>query len=353
MKNKILIRIFLCIGLAGLFGGALTGRTVRQNEQNQKKIKMGYAMSNLRSEYFQKTKEVLEQKAEELGVDLTILSANNNHLIQMAQAQSLIDSGVDVLMVTPYNAELSAEIVEYAHQKGVPVLAYDRLILNSDLDAYVSANHEKAGQLQAEYLTKIIPKGNYVYIGGPSTDYNSELLRKGALEVLQPFIDRGDIKLVLDEKMTDWQAILAQVYMAQSLKANNNDISAVIAANDSLAEGAIAALSQEQLEGKVPVVGMDANIAALQRIVEGTQAMTVYKPVGQVVDAALDAAVTLAKKEKLNANAAVNNGQKEVPSILIDPIAVDKNNIDIVIREGYQSYEEVYKNIPEEERPKR
>lgn len=328
-------------------------KVFRHNQINQYKqhnIKIGYSIANLRVEYWKKTKDLFAQRAAESGIELSILSANNNDIRQIIQAKSLVDAGIDVLIITPHNSEIAAEIVEYAHSKGVPVIAYERLILNSDVDAYVSTDHEKVGQLQAEYMMKIVPSGNYVYIGGPSSDHGAILRRKGVLDVLKPYLDSGEIKLVYNEMTTDWMSFGAQQHMIAALEQNNNQIDVVITGADDLVNGVVAVLATQQLAGKIPIAGINANLDALQRIIEGLQTMTVYRPVKQIVNTALETAIALAKKQNFNINTTVYNGKIEVPSILVQPTTVDKNNIiETVIKDGYQSYEQVYGNSSKEE----
>ncbi|QIB26958.1 D-xylose ABC transporter substrate-binding protein [Caloranaerobacter azorensis] len=341
----------------GIFAGCSGGTTNKPSDANKggkdDEIVIGFSMDTLKEERWQKDRDTLMARAKELGVKILIQAANGDDNKQIAQAENLISQGVDVLMVAPHNAEVAATIVEAAHEEGIPVLSYDRLIKNSDVDVYVSFDNEKVGELQAEYVTKLVPKGNYVYIGGAPTDNNAHLFRKGAMNVLKPLIEKGDIKLVYDQMSKDWQPSEAQKHMENALTANKNKIDAVICANDGTAGGAISALSEQQLAGKVPVTGQDAELAACQRIVEGMQTMTVYKPIPKLAETALDVAIKLAKKEKVETNGTVNNGKIDVPSVLLEPIVVDKNNMmDTIIKDGYHPYEEVYKNIPEDQRPK-
>lgn len=253
---------------------------------------------------------------------------------------------MDILVVIPHNAEATAAIVEKAHAAGVKVIAYDRLIKNSDVDLYVSFDNERVGQMQAEAIVKLVPKGKYVYIGGSETDNNAHLFKKGAFDVLQPYIDRGDIQIVYDQWTKDWNPAVAMANMENALTANNNQIDAVVAANDGTAGGVIQALAAQGLAGKIPVSGQDAELAACQRIVEGTQTMTVYKPIKLLAEKAAELAVAMAKGEEIKTDRTVHNGKIDVPSILLDPIAVDKTNIDqTVIADGFHSKEDVYKNV--------
>ena len=148
--------------------------------------------------------------------------------MQNAQAENLLTQGVQVLVVVPHNAKTTATIVESAHKMGVPVIAYDRLIRDSDLDYYISFDAERVGELQAEYAVKHRPKGNYVLIGGAPTDNNAVLVREGQMKILKPLVDKGDIKVVADQWAKDWQAVEALKIMENALTRNNNQVDAVV-----------------------------------------------------------------------------------------------------------------------------
>lgn len=342
MLNRDVSRVFSFIMIIIFCLGILMGCTTRQNQDNEN-IVIGYSMTSLRDPIWQKNNEAMLQKAEELGVELRTVIANNNIARQIAQSKELVDQGVDVLIIVPTDSNATSEIVDYAHSKGVPVIAYEGLIYDAPLDAYVSADHEEVGRQQAEYVTKINPTGNYVYIGGAPNSPTAVSLRKGALEALQSYIDAGEIRLVLDKMTADWSPALAREYMTDALDITNNNITAVIAANDRLADAVNTALTEKGLEGQVLVTGGDADLAALRRIVQGLQTMTVFEPIDELTSTVLNTAITLAKNEKPPTNTTVYNGQVEVPSYLIKPIAVDKDNmLDIIIRPGYETFEDVY-----------
>ncbi|MDQ3255121.1 MAG: substrate-binding domain-containing protein, partial [Acidobacteriota bacterium] len=221
-----------------------------------------------------------------------------------------------------------------------------------DVDLYVSHQVEKIGEMQARYALDRVPKGNYVLIGGAPTDNNALLLRKGQMNVLKPAIDRGDIKIISDQFAKEWRADEALRITEDALTKTGNDIQAIVASNDGTAGGAISALPAS-LIGKVLVTGQDAQLDAVQRIAEGRQTMTIYKPIQPLAFSAVEAAIKLAKGEKVDAADRINNGKLDVPSILQEPIAVDKNNLDAtLIKDGYHKREEVYKNVPKEQWPK-
>jgi D-xylose transport system substrate-binding protein len=232
-------------------------------------------------------------------------------------------------------------------------LSYDRLIRNSDVNLYVSFDNVKVGETQARYLLDRAPKGNYVLIGGSPTDNNARLFRQGQMNVLQPAIDRGDIKIVADQWAREWLASEALKHTENALTQSGNNIAAVVASNDGTAGGAIRALEEQQLAGRVVVSGQDAELAAIQRIVGGTQVMTVYKPVQHLARQAAEAAVKLARRESVESKSTVNNGFKEIPSILLEPIIVDKNNVmETIVSDGYHKMEDIYRNIPRDRWPK-
>jgi D-xylose transport system substrate-binding protein len=313
-----------------------------------KRIKIGFAMDALKQERWQKDRDLFLKRAEELGADVVLQTADGNDDAQMKQVESLLTQGIDVLVIVPHNAEVAGAMVEMARKQGVPVISYDRLVKNSSPDLYVSFDNERVGELQAKYLFEHAPTGNYVLIGGAPTDNNSLLLRKGQMNILKAAIDRGDIKVVADQWAKEWLAEEALKHTENALTQNNNNVVAVVTSNDGTAGGAIEAISKQGLGGKIWVSGQDAELGALQRILAGTQSMTVYKPISRLAPAAVEAAIALAKKEKLNTTRTVNNGVIDVPSILIEPITIDKNNVDDVIKDGFQKREDVYKN----EKPK-
>lgn len=324
-------------------------------EQNQndlpaveERIKVGFTMDTLVEERWLRDREMFRKAVRSQGADVEILAANGDDVLQISQAESLISQGVDILVIVPHNAEATATIVKKAHMAGIKVLAYDRLVKNADIDMYVSFDNEKVGELQAEAITELVPKGKYVYIGGAITDNNAHLFKKGVFNVLQPLIDNGDITVVFDQWTKDWTPANAKENMIAALKANNNQIDAVIAANDATAGGVIEALAEQGLAGKIPVSGQDAELAGAQRIVDGTQTMTVYKPIKSLTQTAAEIAVKMAKGKSVDINRKVNNGKIEVPSYLLTPIAVDRFNIDeTIIADGFHSREEVYRDAGE------
>ncbi|EOC0059899.1 D-xylose ABC transporter substrate-binding protein [Cronobacter turicensis] len=301
-----------------------------------KDVKIGMAIDDLRLERWQKDRDIFVSKAESLGAKVFVQSANGNEETQMSQIENMINRGVDVLVIIPYNGQVLSNVVAEAKREGIKVLAYDRMINNADIDFYISFDNEKVGEIQAQSLVDKVPQGNYFLMGGSPVDNNARLFRDGQMKVLKPFVDSGKIKVVGDQWVDGWLPENALKIMENALTANNNKIDAVVASNDATAGGAIQALSAQGLAGKVAISGQDADLAGIKRIMAGTQTMTVYKPITQLANTAAEVAVELGNDKQPKSDATLNNGLKEVPSRLLTPIKVDKSNIEsTVIKDGF------------------
>ncbi|HEV3468114.1 MAG TPA: substrate-binding domain-containing protein [Pyrinomonadaceae bacterium] len=335
-------------GGAGGAGGGYQRKTVAAGQP----VRIGFSMDTLKEERWQRDEQLVRARAAEVGAQLEVAVANGDDARQISQADDMLTKGVNVLIVAPHNGDVAATIVERAHRQGVPVISYDRLIKNSEPDLYVSHQVEKMGEMQARYALERQPKGNYVLIGGSQTDNNALLLRKGQMNVLKPAVDRGDIQIVSDQFAREWLASEALRITEDAITRTGGDIKAIVASNDGTAGGAISALESAKLVGKVLVTGQDAQKDACQRIAAGKQAMTVYKPIKPLADSAVDSAVKLARGETLSAPDRINNGRIDVPSILHEPIAVDKDNLAAtVVKDGYHKLEDVYQDVPRDQWP--
>jgi len=223
-------------------------------------------------------------------------------------------------------------------------------VQNSDVDLYVSFDRVETGWMQAEYLVKHAPKGNYVLIAGSPNDEGAKILHDAQMKVLQPYVDRGDIKVIADGYTKDWLPTEAYIFMLKAIDSTKGNIAAVLASNDGLAGGAIQALGEHNLAGKVFVSGQDADLRAVICIAQGTQSMTVYKPITNEAAVAAEEAVRLAKGEKTRANKTVNNGKVDVPAILLKPIEVTRGNIkETVVKDGFQTLKSINQALPVEQ----
>jgi len=345
-------RRFLIPLLAILLAAVACGRG---GSSAKKAPVIGLSLDTLREERWQRDRDMFVARCRELGARVLVQAANNNEVVQNAQAENLLTQGVDVLVVAPHNSKTAATIVESAHRSGVPVIAYDRLINDSDVDLYISFDNERVGELQAGYAVQRAPRGRYVLIGGSPADNNALLYHKGQMNVLKPRVDRREIEIVTDQYAADWQPVEALKIMENALTRSDNRVDAVVAANDGLAGGAIQALAEQGLAGKVVVTGQDAELSACQRVVAGTQSMTIYKPIRKLAGKAAEIAVAMARKQPIGTVAdRLDNGFKQVPSLLIEPVAVDRNNLaSTVIADGFHPLAQVYAGVPRERWPQR
>lgn len=332
------------------------GNTAAANKPKDpnRKIKIGFAMDTVKEERWKRDQQAFEAHCKQMQVDCEITVADNKADKQASDVDNLLTKGVDVIVIAPHDATQAASMVEKAKAQGVPVISYDRLINSDKLDVYISHQVPLIGQKIAEYALSKVPEGNYVMVYGAGTDNNAVIMKNEQIKVLKAATDSGKIKIVADNFITDWKPEEALKMAENALTQNNDNIQAFVVSNDGMAGGVIAALSKRNLTGKIIVTGQDAQKDALQRIAEGKQSMTVYKPIIPLANAAVEAAIKLAKGESLsNAKPFMNDTlKKEVPSILLDITVVDKANLmDTVIKDGYVTYDDVYANVPQDQRP--
>jgi D-xylose transport system substrate-binding protein len=311
---------------------ALSGGAAQADAKNPK---IGFSIDDLRLERWVRDRDYFTAEAEKLGAKVYVQSADASEQRQISQIENLISRGVDVLVIVPYNATVLNNAVREAKKAKIKVVSYDRLILNADIDAYISFDNAKVGELQASSLVAIKPKGNYYLLGGAPTDNNAKVLREGQLKVLQPLIDKGDIKVVGKQWTKDWSASEALSIVENALTANGNKIDAVVASNDATAGGAIQALAAQKLSGKVPVSGQDADLAAVKRVIGGTQAMTVYKPLKLIATEAARLSVQLVRNQAPAFNSSYPNGMKNVSTLLLAPVALTKANVNVLVDDGF------------------
>lgn len=332
----------LVMGLVVSRGGGET-RTVTGG-----KPVIGLSMDTLKEERWMADRDLFTAQATALGAEVRVQSANSDDTRQLRDVESLITQKVDALVIIPHNGAAMAKAVEMAHAAGIPVLSYDRLITGCDLDLYITFDNVKVGELQGQFLADRIPAGGkmrLVRIYGSKTDNNAFLFKQGQDNVLEPLIKAGRIEVVHEDWTEDWKPENAKKIANAAITKAGREIDAILASNDGTAGGAIQALIEEGLDGKVLVTGQDADLAACQRIVHGTQTMTVYKPLKTLATAAADVAVKLAKGKPIVARAETDNGKMKVPSVLLDIVAVTKENMrDTVIKDGFRPEKEVFGN---------
>ena len=303
--------------------------------------KIGFSIDDLRIERWSRDRDYFVAAAKSMGATVNVQSADGNEQRQISQIENLISRGMDVIVIVPFNGKVLGNIVNEARQAGIKVISYDRLILDADIDSYISFDNVRVGEMQAQGVVDAMPKGNYYLLGGAPTDNNAKLLREGQMKVLQPLVDKGDIKIVGAQWVPEWSATAALSIMENALTANKNNIQGVVASNDAVAGGAIQALAAQGLAGKVAVSGQDSDLSAIKRIVAGTQASDVYKPLKLSASTAAKMAVELAKGQKPAYNSSINNGKKDVPTVLLTPIVITKSNVDTLVKDGFYTQAQV------------
>lgn len=334
----------VCFALLFLAAASCCGQSQKSSE-----ITIGFSIENTKGERWQTDLDEFQQRAAQLGAVVVTRSANGDDDLQFQQVKEMLAGGIDVLVIMPHDTEKAARIVEAAHAKHVPVLSYDRLAHNTPVDLYVGFDLFQVGVLQAQTLVEQAPKGNFLLLGGSPLDFNSKIVRAGQMKVLQPLIDRRDIKVAGDIWVPEWSATQAYLLVAQALQKMDVPLTAIVASNDSTAGGAIQALEDKGWSGKVLVSGQDADLAAVARLYEGTQFMTVYKPLAGFARTAAEAAVKLAKHQDFGATVNVPNGDQMTRAILFTPIAVTRQNAkDTVLKDGFQKADIVKQALPKD-----
>jgi D-xylose transport system substrate-binding protein len=300
-------------------------------------IKIGFSVGDFSSDRWSQEPQIFQDEATSLGAEVLFEYAYGDANQQVEQVKKLIASGIQVLIIFPTVADNWAAIVDEAHQAGITVIAYERMLKNAEVDYYFSFFNEDVGRQQAQYAVNLRPRGNYILLGGPTSDFNSLLFMQGQLEVLKPYVDRGDIKIVFEKHLATWNSIDAYNEMQAFLETNKDKIDAILAANDELAGGSIMALEMVQDSIDMVITGQDASVGGCQNILNGKQSMTVYKSIRNLAKEAAQTAVKLAKKEPItNATNMVSNGTRDIPAVLLKTVPVDKANLkETVIADGF------------------
>lgn len=304
---------------------------------------IGLSLDTLKEERWQQDRDTFTAAAEKLGAKVIVQSANSDDTRQVRDVESLISRGVDVLVIVPHNGAAMTRAVKSANEAKIPVISYDRLILNANVDYYLSFDNVKVGEAQANYVASHLPAdrpARLVRIYGAPTDNNAKLFKQGQDAVIEPLVKAGKVQVIHEDWALDWKPDVAKKIMNAAVTKNGRNIDAVLVTNDGTAGGAIQSLLEEGLAGKVIVTGQDADLAACQRILRGTQSMTIYKPLKKLATLAAEVAVQVAKGEHPKTTSEIDNGAKKVPAIFENVIAVDKDNLQsTVVADGFHKAE--------------
>lgn len=317
--------------------------SVKTDVENDKP-KIGMCFDSFVIERWQRDRDVFVSIAKELGAEVNIQNANGDVEIQKEQIDYFISKEMDVIVIVCIDSDSLTDSVKKAKDAGIKVIAYDRMINNADIDLYISFDNEKVGQLMGDILIKNgIAGKNVIMVGGSPKDNNVSLVEKGFKKVMSD----NNVSIIGQTHCDGWKAELASDYLSENLDLVEST-DAIMCGNDDVAAQVIHTLSERRLAGNIIVTGQDADLSACQRVVEGTQIMTVYKPVEKLAQKAAEISVSMANGETLSDKDIVfwDNGSYKVPYIGLDPICVTKENMDeVIINSGFHQRDEVYLNI--------
>jgi len=316
--------------------------TVPSREEGD--LTIGFSFDSYVIERWTRDRDVFCSTANDLGAEVYVQSANGELETQIEQIEYFVNKGVDAIVIVTIDGDGLTDAITSAKEAGIPVICYDRIVRNADADLYISFDNMAVGSYMAESVCDEIGNGgNIVEIAGPESDYNVAQVMEG----FETVCAEHDENILFSYNCDNWRSELAYDCVNENIDiVSEADI--IMCGNDALAGEAVHALAERGLAGQILVVGQDADLEACQRIVEGTQLMTVYKPVEQLARLAAEYSVKLAQGQDIGVETVFNDGTYDIPYVAIDPVAVDGNNIDeIIIDSGFHLREDVYMNIDE------
>lgn len=345
MKRYVVVLCVLCL-LCMSGCSKVDGEEETLAEEKVAKIQIGMSFDSFVIERWQRDRDVFVSTAKELGAEVNVQNANGDAKEQIAQIEYFIRKKMDVIVIICIDSNELRSVVKKAKNAGINVIAYDRMINDSDVDLFISFDNEMVGTMMAKSLVEAgLEKKKVIMICGPTTDNNVFYVATGFRNVM----DKEEEEILDVINCESWKAELGGDYVYANINLIEQS-DGIMCGNDSIATQVVRALAEKRLAGKVYVVGQDADLEACQRIVEGTQVMTVYKPVEKLAQTAAEYAIKLAKKEPIDGLKTMKEGDKEVPYVFLEPIAVTKDNMDeVIIDSGYHLKEDVYLNVPNEE----
>jgi D-xylose transport system substrate-binding protein len=339
MKFSLPIAFF--VGLV-LFNGSFAPQAFA------KAPKIGFILATMQEERYQKDKKAFLDAVKKAGGTVEFSSSNNSEQTQTAEVENLLSKGIDALVIQAVNGDTAASLVKAANKDGVPVVAYDRLIKNAPIAVYITHDSYKIGQLQAEAAVKATGgKGNYVILMGQAGHSVAETITAGVMDVLKK---HPGITVVAKAYHNGWSPELAMKTTENALTKNKNNIAAILANNSGMAHGAVQALDEQKLTGKVFVAGSDADLSTIRNIVAGKMQLEILGPIEEIATKAANTAMALAQKKEFKTDGMIENGQgpdKKIKLINSQVFAIDKSNIDSrIIKAGVHTREAVYGAAP-------
>lgn len=305
--------------------------------------KVGILIHSYENARWQKDKDYLVDDLKKLGAEVMLEVADNDQQKQIQQAQEMVNKGAKVLIVVAINQDGAAQIVELAHKDNVKVIAYDRLINGCQLDYYISANSTQIGQLMASYLISLKPTGQYALICGSKYDNNATRIFIGAMNYLQPYMERGAIQVVYSEFTEAWIPSEGSLHTKAILDQNPDGVTGIIAGSDGITDGVLTTLKERGFEGKIMTTGQDAELDNVKEVANGSQTCDILKPLKEMAQTTADLAVSLALEKPITMKfTSESNGKVLVKSILLDAVLINKDNIQqTVVASGFHTAAEV------------
>lgn len=305
------------------------------------KIKIGFVLSTFQEERYQKDQKYFLEAAQKLGFEPIMVSADNNEQTQTAKVENLLSQGVKALVIQPVNSEAAGNLVRLAHEDKVPVVAYDRLIKNSNVDFYVTQDSFKVGVLQAEAAVKATGgKGNYIILMGQAGHSVANEITRGVESILKK---HPGIKIVSRQNHNAWSPQQALATVENVLTQHKNRIDAILANNSGMAHGAIQALNEQNLIGKVFVAGADADLASIKDIVQGRQQLEVLKDIAPLAQKSAEVAFKVATGQPVKTETSVDNGKTKVPTFNTPVYAITKENLEErIFKTGFHDRKAVF-----------
>lgn len=294
--SKFIISILLSVSAVAILSSC---------KKSENQLKIGFILDNMNEERYAKDKKFFEEKAKSLGAEVIFASANSDSAAQMNKVENMLALGVKAIVMQPVDSNASASMVELAHKEKIPVIAYDRIINKAPIDLYVTQDSTLVGVLQAEAAIQATGgKGNYLILSGQEGHSVAEAITKGVKSVLEK---HPEIKIVGHQYHSGWDAQLALKTTENTLTRMNNKVDAILANNSGMAHGAVQAVAEQKLTGKVFIAGADADLSAIKDMVQGKQQFEVLKDIKPLAEKAAEAAVALAQGKSIFADQTMDN----------------------------------------------
>jgi len=367
----VLLSMFAaCTAPAAAPGGGGAAAPAGGEAAAGEKIKVGLSFSDFATERWANEEKIIRGLLEERGYEVLTQEANHDVKLQNDQIDNMVSQGVKALIVVAEDGDAVVTSVDKAADAGVLVIAYDRLIKSPKIAGYISFNNVEVGRQQADGVMKALDIANWdvaangaarvVKLGGSPTDNNAILFRKGQDEIVDPLVAEGKVEIVADQWVDNWDPANALKLMENILTSINNDVDAVVASNDGTALGALQALKAQGLAGKVPISGQDATADGCNSIVKGELTVTILKDIRNLAPLSVDMVDKLLKGEAVEGlteytMAELTNDESKqgnVMALFLPVQQVNKDNVhELCVANGFQAYDDVYRDIPEDQRP--